>query len=399
LPQVVTSTSYNSANQQTGFGGQTLTYDNNGNLTSDGTNTYTWNARNQLVSTSGAGLTANFSYDAGGRRISKTINGGTTSYLYDGANIVQEQTGGSASANTLTGGVDMFFSRTDASGTVTPLRDALGSVVAQTDASGAIQTSYSYEPFGKTTTSGTTNSNTQKYTGREDDGTGLYYYRARYYSATLQRFISEDPVGVIGGINLYAYVGNNPISFTDAFGLKPGDPFASTPPWLSGKGRRIMFKGQPAIKWDGIVFDANGNFVGTTDGVDTDWGMQFAMAGAAYGAVRAGAGLIASELAEETATTVLYRAVSEAEFNELMETGVFQAGRNSLGGKFFAESLENASMWGEAFYGAGKFRLIQATVPTSVANTFLRWASLDNIGPARYAELEQLVNAVVRAVR
>jgi RHS repeat-associated protein len=176
--------------------------------------------RNQLVSMSGPGLTASFSYDAVGRRASKTINGSTTSYLYDGANIVQEQTGGSTSANTLTGGVDTFFSRTDASGTVTPLRDALGTVVALTDASGVIQTSYSYEPFGKTTTSGTANSNTQKYTGREDDGTGLYYYRNRYYSPSMQRFISEDPLGLGGGdINFYAYVSNNPVMNSDPLGL------------------------------------------------------------------------------------------------------------------------------------------------------------------------------------
>lgn len=64
LPQVVTSTSYNSANQQTGFAGQSLAYDDNGNLTSDGTNSYTWNARNQLVSMSGPGLSASFNYDA-----------------------------------------------------------------------------------------------------------------------------------------------------------------------------------------------------------------------------------------------------------------------------------------------------------------------------------------------
>jgi len=221
LPQALSSASYNDANRQTAFGTASLSYDDDGNLTSDGTNGYTWNARNQLVAMSGPGLAASFSYDAVGRRASKTINGSTTSYLYDGANIVQEQTGGSASANTLTGGVDTFFSRTDASGTVTPLRDALGSVVALTDASGTIQSSYSYEPFGKTTATGAVSSSTQKYTGREDDGTGLYYYRNRYYSPTMQRFISEDPIGLNGGINLYAYARNNPVSYSDPFGLKP----------------------------------------------------------------------------------------------------------------------------------------------------------------------------------
>jgi RHS repeat-associated protein len=120
----------------------------------------------------------------------------------------------------LTGGIDQLFTRADSSGTVSSLTDAQGSVIALTDSSGAIQTQYSYEPFGSTSSSGGANSNAQKYSGREDDGTGLYYYRNRYYSPLMQRFISEDPIGLAGGINLYAYVHNNPISFRDPSGLQ-----------------------------------------------------------------------------------------------------------------------------------------------------------------------------------
>jgi len=77
------------------------------------------------------------------------------------------------------------------------------------DGSGTVQTQYTYEPFGTTTVSGQANANPNQYTGRENDGTGLYYYRARYYHPGLQRFISEDPIGFAGGdTNLYAYVGN-----------------------------------------------------------------------------------------------------------------------------------------------------------------------------------------------
>jgi RHS repeat-associated protein len=58
-----------------------------------------------------------------------------------------------------------------------------------------------------------------QYTGRENDGTGLFYYRARYYHPELQRFISEDSIEFEGGdVNLYAYVGNNPINFRDPLG-------------------------------------------------------------------------------------------------------------------------------------------------------------------------------------
>ena len=61
-----------------------------------------------------------------------------------------------------------------------------------TDNAGTVQTEYTYEPFGNTTVSGASNSSSYQYTGRENDGTGLYYYRARYYHPGLQRFISED---------------------------------------------------------------------------------------------------------------------------------------------------------------------------------------------------------------
>ena len=79
-------------------------------------------------------------------------------------------------------GVDEIFTRTDASGARHLLSDALGSTLALTDGTGAVQTSYSYEPYGKTTVSGTASSNSFEYTGRENDSTGLYFYRARYYN-------------------------------------------------------------------------------------------------------------------------------------------------------------------------------------------------------------------------
>ncbi len=89
------------------------------------------------------------------------------------------------------------FIRTDASGSSTFLLDGLGSTLALVNSAGSIQNQYTYEPFGKTTSSGS-RGNSAQFTGRENDGTGLYYYRARYYHPTLQRFISEDLVSPIG---------------------------------------------------------------------------------------------------------------------------------------------------------------------------------------------------------
>ena len=201
-------------------GATNFSYDNNGNMTSDGVNTYTWNARNQLASISGPGLTATFQYDPSGRRINKTINGTSTSYLYDGSNAVQELAGATPTVNMLTGGVDSVLTRTEGSETRTPITDGLGSTLALVDDTGTLQTQYTYDPFGNTIVSGAAGTNSSKYTGREDDDTGLYYYRARYYSPSLQRFISEDPLAFGGGdVNLYAYVGNNPVNFVDPSGL------------------------------------------------------------------------------------------------------------------------------------------------------------------------------------
>jgi RHS repeat-associated protein len=204
-----------------------LFYDADGNVTSDGTNSYVWNARNQLASMDFGALS--FDYDAYGRRVGKTGFGTTTNYLYDGANIVQELVSGTPTANLLTGGIDEIFTRTDSNGTADFLRDALGSTIALADPSGSIETQYTFEPFGNVTLNGSVTTPYQ-YTGRENEGTGLYFYRARYYDPTLARFTSEDPAGFAGGMNLYGYVGNNPLRYADPFGLDKKSPPAAGQP-------------------------------------------------------------------------------------------------------------------------------------------------------------------------
>lgn len=98
-----------------------------------------------------------------------------------------------------------------------------GSTLALADANGNIQTTYSYDPFGNTSSAGPTNTNFFQYTGREDEGNGLYYYRARYYNPLLGRFISQDPLGFAGGsLNFYAYAANSPANFTDPGGKNVG---------------------------------------------------------------------------------------------------------------------------------------------------------------------------------
>jgi len=225
LPPALATTTYNANNQQTAFGASTETYDLNGNLATftdaSGTTTYTWNARNQLTSLSGPSLTASFTYDSFGRRTGRTVNGTVTNYVYDGLNPVQEKSGATVTANLLTGlGIDEFFTRTDGVGVRSLLPDALGSTVAMGDGTGTLQTQYTYEPFGLASQTGSASTSSYKYTGREDDGTGLMYYRARYYQPRLQRFISEDPIGFRGRqMNLYGYVRNAPTIYIDPYGL------------------------------------------------------------------------------------------------------------------------------------------------------------------------------------
>jgi RHS repeat-associated protein len=99
--------------------------------------------------------------------------------------------------------------------------------VGLADAGGGLATTYTYAPFGETSVSGLPSFSPFQFTGRENDGTGLYYYRARYYDPVRSRFVSPDPIGFGGGINFYRYVRNNPQGRRDPRGLQeqwPGDP-------------------------------------------------------------------------------------------------------------------------------------------------------------------------------
>lgn len=253
LPSAVQA-AYDAANQQIHFSNATpnLAYDANGNLVSQSeasdTTTYTWDARNRLVGLSGPGGSGSFAYDALGRRVIKTINGLATRYQYDGQDIVAEVDGTAVEVTYLRSlSVDEPFVR---QGSVSEYyhTDMLGSVVRMTDGTGTSTVSYRYEAFGKAIVTGTTE-NSFQYTGRENDMTGLYYYRARYYAASFKRFLSEDPilspftpltVGLctinktiwllpqklssppldVAALNAYVYATSSPLQFRDNSGLE-----------------------------------------------------------------------------------------------------------------------------------------------------------------------------------
>ena len=219
LPAAVTSATYSLANRLTARTAAGVTalpvWDANGSLTSDGLRTYTWDSRNRLTAISGL---ATYAYDGLGRRATATLSGTATSFLYDGWDAVQEKQGVTVSADSLTGpGIDERLSR----GASTLLADALGSTVGL--ASGAtVATRYGYDPYGVSQVTGTASTNPFQFTGRENDtATGLLNYRNRYYNPAWGRFVSEDPVGLRGGINAYRYVSNNPVQLRDPLGLYP----------------------------------------------------------------------------------------------------------------------------------------------------------------------------------
>lgn len=271
---------YDAANRMTGI---TLTatnqsfalaYDDNGNLISktDTTNpsditTYTWDSRNRLTAISGSGVEARFSYDALGRRAEKTVNGQTVGFVYDGAQAIGEVTGSTISTTLLTGlAIDEVIARYSQTSDRTYLTDALGSVIAQTKDDRSVQNFYGYSAYGESQNLGADEGNPIQYTGRENDGSGLLFYRARYYDPVLKRFIGEDPIGLAGGPNVYAYVDGNPINLIDPTGNAstcysagpncsgagpgnyPGTGIIKTPP--NGQCLRAVWRGGYIVRWE-----------------------------------------------------------------------------------------------------------------------------------------------------
>jgi RHS repeat-associated protein len=216
---------YDGGGHMVSVGGVPVSYDANGNATNSGSDTYTWDVRNRLLGLSrpSLGVTGAFSYDYQGRRRSKTVNtinnGTPISFVLDGDEIVSELTGGSTIATLQSPLVDQPIKRNGLY--LTP--NQLGSTTTLTDSNGNLVEQYFYLPFGETWQSAGTSSPFQ-FAGRENDGTGLYYNRARYYNPAWGRFVSADPAGFGGGINPYVYAGNNPVNDTDASGLTIGPP-------------------------------------------------------------------------------------------------------------------------------------------------------------------------------
>ncbi|WP_307679891.1 RHS repeat-associated core domain-containing protein [Streptomyces sp. V4I2] len=222
LPVAESGTQFGKDNRIATYAGRTFAYDADGQLKSDGLRTYAWNGRGELTGLTKAGTASSFGYDPLGGRISKTMGTATSRYLTDGSNPLVEQNGsGTTTATVASAGLDDFLARTEGGKTQVYLTDTLGTVVGLANTDGTVATTYAYDPNGAPTASGTASSNPYTFTGREDDGTGLLYYRDRYYDPQTGRFISQDSIGQAGGTNLYQYALSSPTTYTDPSGNNP----------------------------------------------------------------------------------------------------------------------------------------------------------------------------------
>ncbi len=200
-----------------------LGYDGAGNLISEGGRTCEWDAAGRLVSVGRAGGSTEYSYDCLGRRVKiveKDGGGNATStkqFVFEGLDIAEQRDGNNVVTRRYfaegwrdeVGGESYYYTK-----------DHLGSIREVVDENGAMVSRYEYDPYGRTTKLSGTVESDMLYTGHyRDMGSGYYLTMYRAYSPELGRWLSRDPIGEAGGINLYAYVGNNPVNATDPFGL------------------------------------------------------------------------------------------------------------------------------------------------------------------------------------
>ncbi len=221
-------------NRLEAFGGYALEHDLDGNVTRKSLAADSlafdqrlhWNSLGQLDSVrtvrQGVGSTVAYGYDGWDRRVRKTSAAGTTRYVYDGSQIALEVDG---SGNVVAEysyfpGVDQPHTVKRGGSVYYYLADGPGNVVGLLDAAGNLVNEYHYSPWGEAEVEREGVSQPYRFTGREWDAeVGLYYYRARYYDPQLGRFLSEDPIGLAGGINPYAYAENDPVNNADPSGL------------------------------------------------------------------------------------------------------------------------------------------------------------------------------------
>jgi len=214
----------NELNQYPEVDNVAYSYNNNGCLTDDGVWEFGYDTENRLVTADDGVTNASYLYDPLNRQAQKEVDSSKTRFVYAGWQRIADYDGSDAlvSRYVYGAGLDEPLIKVAAGGGLTYLHhDRIGSIVGLSDNTGVVTDVYKYTPWGESPSmSGTTFG----FTGQRFDAeTGLYYYKNRYYSPAIGRFLQPDPIGFeAGDLNLYSYVKNNPLNFVDPLGLEEG---------------------------------------------------------------------------------------------------------------------------------------------------------------------------------
>jgi RHS repeat-associated protein len=231
------SGTYGAANRITAFNGCTYATDNDGNVTSRTCSgntalsaTFTWTAEGLLKTVTNQGTTTTFQYDGAGRLVRRDVGGSAQGhYLWDGDNLLAELDGAGTTKlfeYAYYPGLDQFQALIQGTTPYFAHRDGLGNVIALTDLAKTVQRTYTYDDWGNgtggTDTRGFGNLDRARWKGAlwtSSAGGDLYYMRNRWYEPYSRRFLSEDPLGLAEGLNLYTYAGGDPANAVDPTGL------------------------------------------------------------------------------------------------------------------------------------------------------------------------------------
>ncbi|MCL4231899.1 MAG: hypothetical protein KJ053_09970 [Dehalococcoidia bacterium] len=191
------------------------TWDNNGNLTNRGADTFTWDYEDRMVSAVVNGTTSTFTYRGDGLRDSRTVGITTTTFTWD-INAALPEVLDDGNRYVYGAGLESMLTAT---GTYYYLADGLGSTMAIADSTGIVAKSYTYDVYGKPTATGTL-ANEFDFAGQQTDPTGLQYLRARYMDPDTGTFVSREPLALAPGWtgSLYGYGAANPARYADPSG-------------------------------------------------------------------------------------------------------------------------------------------------------------------------------------
>jgi RHS repeat-associated protein len=221
-PSSSSSTVYSTANNLNQYplvDSTAYSYNDNGCLTGGLLNSASFDVLNRMTEAVNGSITNQYWYDPFNRQAKKSVSGTDTNYLYDGSQRIADYNDSLTLQNRYIRGdrLDETFLYVSGSDTTYLHADRIGSVIAESDSVGANTNKYLFSPFGESVS---VSASGYGFTSqRYDAEIGLYNYKARFYSPSIGRFLQPDPIGFAAGdLNLYSYVGNDPLNLTDPSG-------------------------------------------------------------------------------------------------------------------------------------------------------------------------------------